>query len=187
MKNIIHSNVFKPICKQYLCQTSYMKAPFTTKGQSLIENLYNKSGPKIPEPSPNIQYLINKVNQREIIENLCKRTEISSNKASLMVEELYESKDKLRTEPSEANRRNLNEIAATFPNLTNPAVAELKEPKVLKQIKWEPKSPLRVIHPFEKLGTMTGCLRTNDTSQVASERSYYLFGQFAELEQALIR
>ena len=187
MKTMLHSKFLKPMCKHCLSESLIKKCQFGTKGQSLVENLCKKPGPSIPEPSPNTQYLLNKIHKQSIVENLCNRTAIPHDKASILVEKLYKSKEELKTSPSDENRKNLNAIASQFPNLTHPAVAELKEPKVLKEIKWEPKSPLRVIHPFEKLGTMTGCLRTHDTGQVASERNYYLFGQFAELEQALTR
>ena len=187
MKNVQCNKLLKSILRRFISPTLTTNCAFGTKGQLLIENLCKKSGPNIPTPAPNIHYLLNKVNYQNVIENLMSRTDNTQEEASKLVDNLYKSKEELQTTPSEMNRRRLNEIAAKFPNLTHPQASELKEPKVIKETPWEPKSPLRVIHPFEKLGAMTGGLRTHDTSQVASERSYYLFGQLAELEQALIR
>ena len=187
MKNIQCKKLIEPICRKFLSPTITSKCAFGSKGQLLIENLCKKPGPNIPTPAPNINYLLNKINYQNVIENLSKRTEITKEEASKLVDDLYKTKEELQAAPSEKNRQRLNEIASKFPNLTHPQASELSEPKVIKENQWEPKSPLRVIHPFEKLGAMTGGLRTHDTSQVASERSYYLFGQFAELEQALVR
>jgi seryl-tRNA synthetase len=160
---------------------------FGTKAQSLLNDSCKKSVPQVPLPSPDLSYLLSKGNRTAIIENIAKRTEISYERASALVEELYQTKEELKKAPTENNRNTLIKLASTLPNLTHPSAKELKEPKVLKELKWEPKTPLNIIHPFEKLGSITGGLRTHDTAQVASERSYYLFGQFAELEQALIR
>ena len=89
--------------------------------------------------------------------------------------------------PTEKNRNELVDIAIRFPNSTHPKVVQLQEPLIVKEVEWKPKSPLQLVRTFERLGSLNGGLRTHDTSQVASERSYYLFGQIAELEQALIR
>ena len=167
--------------------TLVKKCRFGTKTQSLIHDLYKTPGPQIPFPSPDINYLLSKVNRSDIISNLAKRTEISYEEASKLVEKIHQIKEELQKTPTQENRKKLVKLASTFPNLTHPNVIDIKEPKVLKERQWEPKSSLEVIHPFDKLSKMIGGVRTRDTAQVSSERNYYLFGQFAELEQALIR
>ena len=163
---------------------------FSLSAQTLIKDLNNQSPPKTQAAitCPDLPYLLNKMNRAKIIENLSMRREITLEKATNIVDLLYLAKEESIKSPTEENRRKLNEIASKFPNLTHPKAAHLKEPKVInKQEKWIPKSPLDKIQTFEKLGGITGGLRTHDTSQVSSEKSYYLFGQLAELEQALIR
>ena len=160
---------------------------FGTKTHMLLENLYKDSGIKIPIPCPNLSYLLGKTNHSRIVENLSKRNEITIEQASKLVEELHEKKQEVMKEPTEKNRNELVDIAIRFPNSTHPKVVQLQEPLIVKEVKWKPKSPLQLVRTFERLGSLNGGLRTHDTSQVASERSYYLFGQIAELEQALIR
>ena len=161
---------------------------FQTLAQSLIYNLYDKK-PKfeVPSPSPDLAYLLSKIHRAKIIENLSNRLEVTQEEASNRLQELYYAKEVVKNDPTELNRNKLSEIASKFPNLTHPDAAKLIAPNVIKHKTWKPTSPLKVNQPFEKLGANTGGLRTHDTSQVASERSYYLFGQLAELEQALIR
>ena len=158
--------------------------------KDLVKDLKKQSPPKLqfPIPCPDLSYLLNKSNGKNIVENLARRTEITLEQAARSLKLLYQAKEEVIKTPTEENRNKLVEIASKFPNLTHPKAASLKEPKVInKEEIWAPRSALEIIHSFEKLGSITGCLRTHDTGQVASERSYYLFGQLAELEQALIR
>ena len=144
--------------------------------------------PNMPIPSPDLTYLLNKVNYLKIIENLLKRTEVVHENAAKVLQNLYDLKEEAVRAPSEENRSKLIEAASKFPNLTHPEAAELTKPLVLNNVgKWTPITPLNKVQSFEELGNICGGLQTENTSQVASERSYYLFGQLAELEQALVR
>ena len=47
---------------------------------------------------------------------------------------------------------------------------------------------LQTARPFEELTKALGYpIRTRDNGQIATEKSYYLYNQIAELEQALVR
>ena len=144
--------------------------------------------PNVPIPSPDLTYLLNKVNYRTIVDNLIKRTEVAHESAAKVLQKLYDLKEEAVKAPSEENRRKLIEAASKFPNLTHPGAAELTKPRILHNVgKWTPVTPLNKVQSFEKLGNICGGLQIENTSPVASERSYYLFGQLAELEQALVR
>ena len=144
--------------------------------------------PNIPIPSPDLVYLLNKANYLKVIENLSKRTEVTQEEATKVLENLYKLKEVAVRIPSEENRNKLIKAASKFPNSTHPEAAKLTKPRVLKNVEeFTPPTHMNKIQSFEALGSICGGLRTENTSQIASERSYYLFGQLAELEQALIR
>lgn len=107
-------------------------------------------------------------------------------------EEAAEKLDKLQnlktltiSSPSKENRMKLNSAALQFPNFSHPSIVDYKEPKVLYDSTssgsyGQPK-------PFEEISRIYGGARTINTGETTTEKSYYLMGSFAELEQALIK
>ncbi len=86
--------------------------------------------------------------------------------------------------PSSENRENLIEAALDFPNFSHNAIKDLKSPRVL----FDNTGSLKKIdyRSFDNISRILGGSRTKDTGQTTTEKSYYLLGPLAELEQALV-
>lgn len=134
------------------------------------------------------------MNRGSIIQNLIKRNGDTLEHAEKAYQEMVSAKEIMTKTPSAESRSALVRAASKFPNMTHPAVLDLESPKEIYQSdKWKPKfSPDPDKHqyarPFEEVAKALGYpVRTINTGQVATEKSYFLYNQIAQLEQALIR
>eukprot|EP00088_Acartia_fossae_P034809 TRINITY_DN3577_c0_g1_i4.p1 TRINITY_DN3577_c0_g1~~TRINITY_DN3577_c0_g1_i4.p1 ORF type:complete len:457 (-),score=75.41 TRINITY_DN3577_c0_g1_i4:86-1456(-) len=71
------------------------------------------------------------------------------------------------------------------PNMSHPKVANLSEPAIVFQRDFVP--PDHKIRSFEEIARILGGAKFNNLKPFTGERSYYLTGVLAELEQALIQ
>ena len=144
-------------------------------------------------PSPDLNFLLNPMNRHKIIDNLTKRLQLKdSTKAIGMLDSLSEIKKESLKSPTKENRARLISAAIKFPNATHPDVANLKEPTpIYVTDEWKPKSALadnQYVRPFEEVAKSMGFpVRTDNTGQISTEKSYFLYNKIAELEQALVR
>lgn len=71
-----------------------------------------------------------------------------------------------------------------LPNMTHPAVRDLKEPCVTFERPFTP--PSHSLRSFEEIARILGGARLQNLGLLSGERSYYLTGPLAELEHALV-
>merc|ERR1712029_16172 len=121
-----------------------------------------------------------------------RRTGRSNEEAEQIYRQLQEAKQRVVANPSGESRAFLVDAASNFPNMTHPAVMDLDHPRVLyRSDAWKPKfNPERqkFARPFEEVTKALGYpIRTSNTANIATEKSYFLYNQLAELEQALVR
>ena len=99
---------------KHIVRNGYLMT-YSTRGLSsrtLVKDLKEQVPPSIqvPTPSPDLTYLLNKINRTNIIENLSKRTEITLEKATNYLELLYQAKEEVIKAPNEENRNKLIKI-----------------------------------------------------------------------------
>jgi len=78
----------------------------------------------------------------------------------------------------------INELAKV-PNMTHPSVFELSEPRLVTQKQFPQLN--HKVRTFEEICAVLGASRLKNLSHCSGERTYYLIGVLAKLEQALIR
>ena len=139
--------------------------------------------------NPDLPYLLSPANRTKIIENVTKRLSVSTPEATQMLDNLVSLKREGVHQPSEENRAKLINQAEKFPNMTHPNVADLQDPvPIYFSEDWKPRSELKQVRPFEDIARALGYpVRTQNTGQISTEKSYFLYNKIAELEQALIR
>jgi len=143
-------------------------------------------------PNPDLNLLLGPQNRLKVVDNLVKRLQMNKAKAVKMMDELIKAKEATVKSPTEENRKTLITLAAKFPNLTHPSVMDMKDPTAIyTSEEWRPKEELRqgqFVRPFEEVAKSLGYpIRTQNTGQTSTEKSFYLYNQIAELEQALVR
>ena len=141
---------------------------------------------------PDLSFLLTPSNRTLIINNLVKRTGKTNEEAEQVYGSMVKAKETVVKDPTSQNRALLVEAASKFPNMTHPAVMDLDQPReVYRSDKWVPKFDTQVLphaRPFEEVTKALGYpVRTSFTGQIATEKSYFLYNQIAELEQALVR
>ena len=162
-----------------------------TKIHPLIQRKYcrhfSDEPPKILQQVPDVSYLLNPMNKSSIIENLVSRLCVKTkDEATNMLEDLHRLKELTVAEPSKENRSKLNQAALEFPNVSHPSILDLKEPKTLFDNTKELDLNLPKIRSFDQISRTLFGSRTENTGEATTEKSYYLLGPLAELEQALI-
>ena len=155
---------------------------------SRLRHLCSEKTPRILQANPDITYLLNPVNRSCILNNLVARLCVKdTNEASKMLENLYSLKDLTISMPTPENRRKMSEAALEFPNTSHPAITDLKEPKTLFDNTQElDLYNVAKIRSFDQVSRTLFGSRTENTGEANTEKSYYLLGPLAELEQALI-
>ena len=128
---------------------------------------------------------------KEIVKNLVDRLVVPNEEsASKMLDDLKKLKVKSDENPSNTSHSEmLNLGALEFPNYSHPAIKNLTEPKTLFDncdLLREKLKNLQKVRSFDDISKIMNGSRTNETGQTTSEKSYYLLGPVAELEQALI-
>lgn len=129
----------------------------------------------LPKPEYNVELLCNPANRDLIAKNISKR------KSSGDIDKVLELHQSLRSQEE------LSKELSKIPNLTDPNVLEYAddEPCILRvqgelpSFNFEPQE-------FSQLAAKLKLLRTDRLGPVQGSRSYILFGDLAELEQALI-
>ena len=151
----------------------------------------SKKKPRQINPMPNIDVILHPNNRKEIIKNLVDRLVVRNEKsATEMLENLKVLKSKSDENPSNTSHSETLKFAALeFPNFSHPDIVNLTEPKTVFDncdlLKDKLKS-LQKLRSYDEISKILHGSRTHDTGQTTSEKSYYLLGPFAELEQALI-
>lgn len=139
----------------------------------------------IPEPEIDTDHLCNVNYKSEIEKNIKHRKGIGN------ISRVHELHNKLQNNClSEENRMNLLEElkkeALQIPNKTCPLVALYGDnPKIIKVIGNKPKFDF---HPkeFSEITRMLHLVRTDNLSNLSGHKSYYLMGELAEMEHALV-
>jgi len=92
--------------------------------------------------------------------------------------------DKVMDMKNKSSDEQLMAELVKVPNMSHPGVSDLTEPKVVFIKDFVP--PEHKIRNFEEISRILGGARLNNLSLMSGERTYYLTGVLAELEQALI-
>jgi len=145
---------------------------------------------KLPKPQPNLEYLTDPHNVDKIQENIHLR---KSNADIQRVQELYkqiylyDDIHEVRSEAGQAaTQESLLEAAMAVPNITPDNVLQLgEENKVLYENSFI--NPEFKIRTFEEIARILTGARLSNLGLVSEERSYYLLGVLAQLEQALVQ
>ena len=139
---------------------------------------------------PDLDILLNPNHRCDIVKNLVNRLVVpNENSAIEMLNNLEHLRDKSIKEPSTSHSERLNLAALGFPNFSHLSIKDLKEPNILFDNCAALNDKLKTlnnIRSFDEISKIMHGSRTSDTGQTTSEKSYYLLGPFAELEQALI-
>ena len=154
-----------------------------------MRHLCSEETPRTLQANPDITYLLNPANRNCILDNLVARLCVKdANEASKMLDNLYSLKDLTISMPTPQNRRKMCEAALEFPNTSHPAINDLKEPKTLFDNTQElDMYNVAKIRSFDQVSRTLFGSRTENTGEANTEKSYYLLGPLAELEQALIQ
>lgn len=144
---------------------------------------------KLIQATPDLSTLLNPSLQNKIETNLVKRLLVKDlDEAKSMLNDLSLLNQKAISMPSEENQTSLVDAALKFPNFCHTSIDELSEPRVLfdnsSQLKFQDGQKVK---SFDEIGRMVKGVRTKDTGETTSEKSYFLLGPLAEMEQALIR
>ena len=155
---------------------------------SEFHNVGASSSSKKLKGNPDLTTLLTPAFRSKVIRNLVDRLYVKSEEsAEEMLDSLYELKNTALKEPFSENRDKLNEAALQFPNFSHPAIIGLKEPRTLfDNCDQLDQKHLKKIRSFDEINRIMNGSRTEHTGQTTTEKSYFLLGPFAELEQALI-
>ena len=150
--------------------------------------LSTKRTTRLLQANPDLTYLLNPVNRNAIAENLVARLCVKDTKEAFkMLDDLQSLKKSTLSVPSSENRSAMNQAALEFPNVSHPDIAGLTEPKTLfDNTKELDLYNLEKIRSFDQISRILFGSRTDNTGEATTEKSYYLLGPLAELEQALI-
>jgi hypothetical protein len=151
-----------------------------------LKSLYSvlRNG-EVPEPELDIDYLCNDRYKSEIEENIKQRKGIGN------IGRVHELHNKLRNGGlSEENNVDLvtefKEELKLIPNKTCPLVAVYGDnPKVVKVVGNKRKFDFQP-KEFSEITKVLHLMRTDNLSNLSGHKSYYLMGELAEMEQALV-
>ena len=181
------SLVNSPIVKKHL--STNLKLLCNSQNDVISEKSKSTSESLI-QATPDLNSLLNPSSRTKVTENLVDRLFAKDLvEATSMISELVRHKNDTLSSPSKESRNKLIQCALKFPNFSHPSIVELKEPKILydNTQKFHLRDGGTKVRSFDELSRIFRGARTSDTGQTNSEKSYFLFGAFAELEQALIR
>ena len=132
--------------------------------------------------------LLHPGNRSKILQNLVDRLVVKNEgEATEMLDNLNTLRIQAQKSPSSETRKKLQNAALEFPNFSHPSITDLKDPRVVfDNCQDLDQSNLDKIRSFEEISKVLNGSRTSDTGQTSTEKSYYLLGPLAELEQALI-
>ncbi|GAB0086121.1 Seryl-tRNA synthetase [Sergentomyia squamirostris] len=132
-------------------------------------------------PEFNKTYLLNPANTAEISDNITRRKGVGD------INKIHELARKLSESNNPGVYQQLQEELGKIPNNTHPDVIEYgEEPKVLEYIN-EKKEFSFPAQPFAELCKRNNLLRMGNLGNFSGHKSYYLLGDLAELEQALLQ
>lgn len=140
---------------------------------------------EMPDPELDFDYLCNDKYKSEIEENIKQRKGIGS------IGRVHELHNKLKNGGlSEENKvtlvNELKEELKLIPNKTCPLVTAYGDnPKVVKVIGNKRKFDFQP-REFSEITKMLHLIRTDNLSNLSGHKSYYLMGDLAEMEQALV-
>jgi len=157
MNNLVRLRFAPALMGQRCCSCRHL----TTANKRLLH---------LPRVSLNMEFYLDPCNTPTIRDNIRKRNSTADIDKVL----------KLKHDPSR-----LTDELAKVPNMTDPSVWHLTEPRTVVQKKFEP--PAHKIRTFEEISRVLGGYRMNNLGFCSGDRTYYLTGVLAELEQALIQ
>ncbi|KAH1004396.1 hypothetical protein HUJ05_005212 [Dendroctonus ponderosae] len=132
------------------------------------------------------EYLFNTDNIKDIEDNISRRKSIGNIR---LVNEMHEKLKSLKTNDSkyQSVKAQLAEECRRIPNRTHPdIISYIDTPKVIKYI--GSKRVFDFPHKeFYEISKRLKLVRTEQLGSLAGSRTYYLLGQMAELEHALVR
>lgn len=137
-------------------------------------------------PDLNLEYLCDSKNLEEIKLNIADRSSIGD------IELVHSLKNKLDSLPGNSKEyetlaAELRQEALKIPNRTHPVVKNYKNgPKTVKEVGVKRAFDFE-LREFEAITKRMRLVRTEHLGNVSGSRSYYLTGEMAEIEQALIR
>lgn len=132
-----------------------------------------------PSPEFDVNYLCNPKNYESIASNILKRKGVGD---ISLVQELYKT-----MQIDSAVQELFLAEAHKIPNQTHPAVYNLgEEPRVIKYI-GEKRLNTQKYEEFANIAKKLNLIRTDHLGNLTGHRSYFLHGELAELEQALLK
>ncbi|XP_058815849.1 serine--tRNA ligase, mitochondrial [Topomyia yanbarensis] len=142
----------------------------------------------LSQPTYDTNYLLNPTKLSEILNNINHRKGIGN------IQLVHEINDKIKGTPAEdkLERSRLNaELQAELakiPNRTHPDVLKYgTEPKIVEYYNIKPTFVAEKIYEFSEIAKKMNLFRAEKLGNFTGHKSYYLTGDLAELEQALIQ
>ncbi|VEN55647.1 unnamed protein product [Callosobruchus maculatus] len=132
-----------------------------------------------------INYLCNPNNLSCIEKNIANRKGVGDIRLAQELKTRLDKTDASSNEYIELKEQLYHELLR-IPNGTHPEVAELKEdPKVVKLVNKKPYEGFKYLE-FHEIAKRLKVVRTEQLGNVCGNRSYYILGEMAELEHALV-
>lgn len=144
----------------------------------------------LPKPQPNLEYLSNPDNLKKIHQNInLRKSKANIQKVQDLYKQIYLYNDihDIKSEEGRANtHENLLFAALAVPNNCPDHVLEMgsENKLIFEKLFTHPEFKLR---KFEDIARILSGARLSNLGHVSGERSYYLTGPLAELEQALVQ
>ncbi|KAF4531431.1 hypothetical protein B566_EDAN004199 [Ephemera danica] len=145
--------------------------------RSCVVPLFIRTKTHVNSANLDFSYLCNPANTAEIEENIVKR---DSNGNIKLVQDLYKIYESSR------NEKDWEELMSEGLKIPNKTLVHRDENEVLQVVGDPPQEGRRYLE-FSEVCRRHGWCRTDHLGNVAGHRAYYLLGELAELEQALIR
>ncbi|XP_053698239.1 serine--tRNA ligase, mitochondrial [Sabethes cyaneus] len=156
---------------------------FTASWTRFVHHKFN-----LQQPTYDTDYLLNPANIAEIQSNIEHRKGVGN------INLVHEINNQLKTISAgdEAERSRLNaqlqSELRSIPNKTHPDILHYgTEPKLVKYYNQKPVFDGTKVFEFSEIARKMNILRTEKLSNFTGHKSYYLTGELAELEQALIQ
>ena len=137
-------------------------------------------------PELDTDYLCNPHNAQEISDNITARKGVGDIN---LVHELKQKLSQLNTQDTmyESTQKQLYSELLKIPNRTHPEVAGYNnDPKIVKEVGNKP-NPDTDLKEFQEITKRLKLVRTDQLGNLSGNKSYYLLGELAELEHALVR
>ncbi|XP_055682231.1 serine--tRNA ligase, mitochondrial [Lutzomyia longipalpis] len=134
-------------------------------------------------PEFNLSYLLNPENTQKIAENIARRKNVGD------IEKVHELARKLShgTAEESTTKKQLEEELYKIPNDTHPDVINYgDEPKIVQFVNEKRSFPFKALQ-FAELCRKNNLLRMENLGNFSGHKSYYLLGDLAEFEQALLQ